>query len=88
MVIKQGAGWWEKLKEGSGKMLDIGKVWTSLNSYTRQKMRDSTSDGLEEVLSLLAQIRAKISGIGEQVITLWGSTTKVNSVSDHKRGVA
>jgi len=58
-----------------GRWRDIG-YWQQLDqllrSYTRQELRGSTVEGIEEVLPFLAQINAKIDRIGEQCITLWG----------------
>ena len=64
-----------KDKAKGGKWRDVG-FWKQLDqllrSYTRQKLRDSPVEGIEEVLSLLAQINAKTVRIGKQCITLWG----------------
>ncbi len=64
-----------KNRPKGGKWRDIGH-WKQLDqllrSYTRQKLRNSPVDGIEEVLSFLAQINAKIDRIGRQSITLWG----------------
>ena len=58
-----------------GNWRDIG-YWKQLDqllrSYTRQKLRGSTVESIEEVLSYLAQINAKTDRIVEQSITLWG----------------
>ena len=57
-----------------GRWRDIG-YWKQLDqvlrSYTRQKLRNSPVEGIEGVLSLLAQMNAKIDRIGRQSITLW-----------------
>ena len=64
-----------KDKAKGGKWRDIG-FWSQLDqllrSYTRQKLRGSTVEGIEEVRSFLAQINAKIDPIVEKCITLWG----------------
>jgi len=64
-----------KGKAKGGKWRDVG-YWKQLDqllrSYTRQKLRDSPVEGIEEVRSFLAQINAKIDPIVEQCITLWG----------------
>jgi len=64
-----------KGKAEGGRWRDIG-YWKQLDqllrAYTRQKLRGSTVEGIEEVLSFLAQINAKIDPIGEQCMTLWG----------------
>ena len=64
-----------KNKAKGGKWRDIG-YWSQLDqllrSYTRQKLRDSPVEGIEEVRSFLAQINAKIDPIVEQCMTLWG----------------
>jgi len=55
-----------------GRWRDIG-YWKQLDqllrSYTRQKLRCSTAQGTQDVLTFLAQINAKIDRIGEQVAT-------------------
>ena len=64
-----------KGKAKGGKWRDVG-YWSQLDqllrSYTRQKLRGSTVDGIEEVRSFLAQINAKIDLIVKQCMTLWG----------------
>ncbi len=64
-----------KNKAKGGKWRDVG-YWQQLDqllrSYTRQKLRGSTVEGIEELQPFLAQINAKIDRIGEQCITLWG----------------
>ena len=64
-----------KNKAKGGKWRDIG-YWSQLDqllrSHTRHKLRDSPVEGIEEVLSFLAQINAKTDRIGKQCITLWG----------------
>ena len=64
-----------KGKALGGKWRDIG-YWKQLDqllrSYARQKLKSSAAQGTQEVLAILAQISAKIEGIGKQCITLWG----------------
>ena len=61
-----------KGKAKGGRWRDIG-YWKQLDqllrAYTRQKLRGSTVEGIEEVLSFLAQISAKIDLIGKQLAT-------------------
>ena len=64
-----------------GRWKDLG-YWKQLDQvlreYTHQKLRTSSADGIEEVLSILAQVNAKIEGIGKQCITLWGEGVKLS----------
>lgn len=64
-----------KNRAKGGRWRDVG-YWKQLDqllrSYTRQKLRGSPVEGMEAVLSFLAQINATIDRIGRQSITLWG----------------
>ncbi len=61
-----------KGKAEGGKWRDVG-YWKQLDqllrAYTRQELRCSVAHGTQDVLTFLAQINAKIDGIGEQLTT-------------------
>lgn len=67
-----------KNRAKGGRWRDIG-YWKQLDqllrAYTRQKLRGSTVEGIEEVLSILAQSSAKIDRIGKQLTTHFGKGT-------------
>ena len=64
-----------KGKAKGGRWKDLG-YWNRLDqvlrAYTRQKIRVSSAGSIEEVLSVLSQINAKIEGIGKRCVHLWG----------------
>ena len=69
-ILNKTGGWKD---EGYWKQLD-----QALLSYTRQRLRDSSADGVEEVCRLLETLTIENRAIGERCVDLWGKISGRN----------